>query len=208
MTTESTQAAATDTTQGGVQAVEAEGAKPEGEGKGTPEAVADAAAKDAPVKDAAKTEPEGEVKYEFKMPEGVEADEKTLADFTKVAKELKLSPENAQKLVDIRSAAVTAAKEQHAATVQGWADAVKADKELGGDKLQETLATAKKAIDLGPPELKELLNDSGLGNHPAVVKWAHAIGKALSEDSFKAGSTKPAEKTDTASVLYGSSSKT
>ena len=153
-----------------------------------------------------KTDLTAEVKYEFKIPDGVETDQKTLDEFTKVAKELKLSPESAQKLVDLRAAAVQTAKEQHAATVAGWADAVKADKELGGDKLAENLAIAKKAIDLGPPELKTLLEDSGLGNHPAVFKWAHAVGKALSEDTFKAGSSAPAVGKSTASVLYGGTS--
>lgn len=201
MTTE-TQATPTDTTQGAEQAG-ADGVKPEGEG--TPETVATATPEQ---KTDATTTEEAEVKYEFKMPDGVEADEKTLTEFTKFAKELKLSPENAQKLVDLRSAAVVAAKEQHAATVQGWADEVKADKVLGGDKLPESLAIAKKAIDLGPPELKELLEQSGMGNHPAVFKWAHAVGKALSEDSFKTGTTVPVVEKSTASVLYGGTAKT
>lgn len=201
MTTESTQASTTDTTQGAGQAVDADG-KPVSTGTTT----AAPTQVDTKVEDkgTTKTEPEGEVKYEFKMPEGIEADEKTLADFTKIARELKLKPEDAQKLVDLRSAAVAAAKEAHATTVKGWADAVKADKEIGGDKLTESLATAKKALDLAPPELKELLNDSGLGNHPALVKWAVAIGKALSEDTFKTGGTAPLQ-TDNAKRLYPSS---
>lgn len=178
----------------------ADGQKPGGDG--APDAVAAAAALAAGTK-ADGTSADAEVKYDFKLPDGVEPDQKTLDEFTKVAKELKLSPENAQKLVDLRSAAVTAAKEQHAATVKGWADEVKADKDLGGDKLAESLATAKKAIDLGPPELKALLEESGLGNHPAVFKWAHTVGKALSEDTFKAGSTTPVTEKSTASVLYG-----
>lgn len=200
MTTES-QAPADTNTPGEGQAT-AEGVKAPGEG--TPEAVAKATTEGTKT-DA--TAAEAEVKYEFKLPDGVEPDQKTLDEFTKVAKELKLSPENAQKLVDLRSAAVVAAKEQHAATVKGWADEVKADKDLGGDKLPESLATAKKAIDLGPPELKALLEESGLGNHPAVFKWAHAVGKALSEDTFKAGTSAPVESKSTASVLYGGTPK-
>ena len=203
MTTESTTVAATDTTQGGDQTKSADDVQV-GDGKGTPEPVANAADTKAPVEktDATKTE-EAEVKYEFKMPEGVEADEKTLAEFTKFAKELKLTPESAQKLVDLRSAAIVAANEAHTARVEGWAEEVKADKVLGGDKLTESLAIAKKAIDLGPPELKGLLDSTGLGSHPAVFKWAHAVGKALSEDTFKTGVTTPVTEKSAASVLYG-----
>lgn len=194
MTTESQASADTDTS--GVGQAGADGAKPEGEG--TPGAAANAAAEGENQNGTA-----AEVKYDFKLPDGVEPDQKALDEFTKVAKELKLSPESAQKLVDLRSAAVQAAKDQHVATVKGWADEVKADKDLGGDKLPESLAVAKKAIDLGPPELKALLEESGLGNHLAVFKWAHAVGKALSEDTFKAGSNAPVESKSTASVLYG-----
>ena len=57
-------------------------------------------------------------------------------------------------------------------------------------QLGENLAIARKAIDLGPPELKELLNSSGLGNHPEVVKLAYKVGKAISEDRFVTGSPK------------------
>jgi hypothetical protein len=192
MTTEAQVPAGTDTTQAGAQAG-AEGTKPEGEGAaGTPAAGSK----------------EAEVSYEFKAPEGVNLDKARLDEFTAVAKELKLPADAAQKVVDLAIKAETARAEAHAQQVSEWAEAVKADKELGGDKLTESVATAMKAIDLGPPELKELLNASGLGNHPAVFKWAHAVGKALSEDTFKAGAQAPAGPVDVAQRLYGGSTKT
>lgn len=125
-----------------------------------------------------------EVVYEFKAPEGVELDKGATAEFMAIAKDLKLAPEAAQKVVDIAVGMQQRAAEAHTTQVAKWADETRADKELGGDKLPQTLAVAARALALGPPELKQLLNDSGLGNHPAVVKWAHAIGKALSEDKF------------------------
>jgi hypothetical protein len=114
----------------------------------------------------------------------MELDKDATTAFTALAKEMKLAPEAAQKVVDIAAGMQQRAVEAHTAQVAKWADETKADKELGGDKLPQTLAVAAKALALGPPELKQLLNDSGLGNHPAVVKWAHAIGKALGEDRF------------------------
>lgn len=134
--------------------------------------------------DAPADKPEGEVDYTFELPEGVELDAKSMDEFKAMAKELKLPKEAAQKMVDLAAAREQARIETHAKTVADWAESVKADKEIGGDKLAANLAVARKAIDLGPPELKELLNVSGLGNHPAIVKWALAVGKALSEDNF------------------------
>jgi hypothetical protein len=142
-----------------------------------------------------------EVDYSFQMPEGIELDKASTDEFVAIAKELKLPKDAAQKVVDLAVRREQQRMETHRTTVAEWADQVKADKELGGDKLQETLAIAGKAIDLGPPELKQLLNNSGVGNHPAVVRWAYNIGKALSEDRFVAG--KAADKpTSTASRLF------
>lgn len=125
-----------------------------------------------------------EVAYEFKAPDGMELDKDATTAFTAIAKDLKLAPDAAQKVVDIAVGMQQRAVEAHTKQVAEWADQVKADKELGGDKLPQTLATAQKAMALGPPELKQLLNDSGLGNHPAVVRFMFTVGKALSEDKF------------------------
>lgn len=137
--------------------------------------------------DGSSTQKTDEVVYEFEIPQGIEVDQARLDQFKGLAKELGLTADAAKKVVEMEVARVQQAAEQHLKTITGWADAVKSDKEIGGDKLAENLATARKAIDLGPPELKELLNSTGLGNHPAVVKWALAVGKKLSEDAFVPG---------------------
>lgn len=198
MTTE-TQATGADTTQPGAQ-VDADG-KPVDTSAAKPAdtQVDPAAVKTDPAKDPAK--PDAEITYEFKAPDGIELDKARVAEFTAIAKELKLPADAAQKVVDLAIQAEVKRAEAHATQVADWAAEVKADKVLGGDKLAESTAIAMKAIDLGPPELKDLLNSSGLGNHPAVFKWAHAVGKALSEDTFKAGQP-PTATGDMASRLY------
>lgn len=143
-----------------------------------------------------------EVAYEFKAPDGVELDKDATTAFTAIAKDLKLAPDAAQKVVDIAVGMQQRAVEAHTKQVAEWADQVKADKELGGDKLPQTLATAQKAMALGPPELKQLLNDSGLGNHPAMVRFMHAVGKALSEDRFVPSTGGAPSSPDDASRFY------
>lgn len=146
-----------------------------------------------------------EVEYAFTTPEGVESlDPKRLEAFTALAKELKLPADAAQRVVDMAAAEAKAAADAHVTLVQSWADAVKADKVLGGDNLTASSVIARKAIDLGPPELKALLNSTGLGNHPAVFKWAHAVGVALSEDTFRtSNSAHSAPPGSIATRLYG-----
>ena len=81
-------------------------------------------------------------------------------------------------------------------TTEQWAADVKADKEIGGDKLVSSLSVAQRALDqFGTPELKEYLNSTGLGNHPELVKAFVKIGKSMSEDGMVTGS-----KTTTQSV--------
>jgi len=40
----------------------------------------------------------------------------------------------------------------------------------------------------GTPELTKLLNASGMGNHPEIIRAFYRAGKAISEDSFVGGS--------------------
>ena len=66
--------------------------------------------------------------------------------------------------------------------IETWENEAKADKDIGGDAFGANLATAKKAIDaFGDDALKSVLNESGLGSHPAVIKFAVNAGKALSD---------------------------
>jgi hypothetical protein len=127
--------------------------------------------------------------YEFKAPEGVQFDDTVIGAFSEVAKELNLPQDQAQKVLD-KMAPVIAARqlEQFQAARTEWAEAAKTDKEFGGEKLAENLGTAKKALDaLATPELRTLLEESGLGNHPEVIRVFYRAGKAISEDRFVAG---------------------
>lgn len=158
---------------------------------GTDDPVVEVKPGDEPAKPAEEPKPPAEVEYKFTAPDGVELDAPHLEKFTALAKELKLSPEHAQKAVDLVSQMELARIAEHAETVKGWLGAVKTDKELGGDKLPENLAVAKKVFSLLPEaqatELKGLLNQTGLEAHPVFFKLFHAVGKALSEDKFIPG---------------------
>lgn len=145
-------------------------------------------------------------KYEFTAGEGVELDTEALKDFEPVARDLNLTNEQAQKLVDAYPKILAGVQQRQAEAWQkqteGWAADVKADKEIGGDKLTANLSAAQRALDqFGTPELKEYLNATGLGNHPDLVKTFVKIGKAMSEDGMVDGSNQGQR--SAAEVLYG-----
>lgn len=195
MSTESQEAGAQTTEAGEQQAAEgtppnagSEGATGEQstEGKTATEVAAEAAAKAAT---------EAEIVYEFKAPEGVTLDKARVERFTVLAKELKLPADKAKAMFELATEVEVQRRQEHEALKAQWADEIKADKVLGGDKLEETLATAKKVFTLLPEkeatELKALLEVSGFGNHPSMVRLWHAVGAALSEDKFVSGGSAP-----------------
>ncbi len=141
--------------------------------------------------------------YEFTPPEGKEFDADVLGVFAEAAKEANLPQDAAQKVLDKIAPALAdkQARMMEAARTE-WTQSAKADKEFGGDKLGENLGIAKKALStFGTPELTALLNESGLGNHPEIIRAFYRAGKAISEDGFIAGKSKPAE-SDPAKRLF------
>lgn len=150
-------------------------------------------------------EPQVPESYDLKMPDGVELDKAAADEFTALAKELKLDQATAQKFADVGAKMAQRNLEQHAAMVQSWAESAKTDKEFGGDKFTENLAVARKAMDtFGSPGLKSLLDSTGLGNNPEVIRAFFKAGKAISEDGFVKGQQPAAAETDTAKKLFPS----
>lgn len=162
---------------------------------------------DKPAEKKEDDKPEGAPeKYEFQAAEGVELDTEALKEFEPVAREMNLTNEQAQKLVDVYPKILAGVQQRQVEawqqTTEQWAADVKADKEIGGDKLPSNLSAAQRALDqFGTPELKTYLNDTGLGNHPDLVKAFVKIGKAMSEDGMVTGSNDGQR--SAAEVLYG-----
>lgn len=113
-------------------------------------------------------------------------DSEVLDAFSDVAKDLNLSQENAQKVLDKVAPVIQArqAKVLEEARTQ-WAETSATDQEFGGDNLNANLETAKKALtNFGTKEFSTLLLESGLGNHPEMIRFMFRAGKAISEDTY------------------------
>jgi hypothetical protein len=147
-------------------------------------------------------------KYEdFKLPEGMQADPTTMGKFAEVAKKHGLTQEAAQEMVNLGAQMQAGNAESIKAAIQAqgeaWGKEALADKEFGGEKFEENLAVAKKGLDqFATPELKNLLVQTKLGNHPEVLRAFFRIGQAISEDGFVPGRVGSARKSN-AEVLYG-----
>lgn len=148
------------------------------------------AAKDKDKEDG-KDKPTGapEAYEDFTLPEGMEMDAEVLGEFKNLAKELNIPQAKAQQLIDFQTQLATKQAEEYQAAVakqsQEWAASIKNDPEIGGENYEKSVASAIKVIQsFGDPALTELLNQSGLGNHPALFKFCHRISAAISEDKF------------------------
>lgn len=77
------------------------------------------------------------------------------------------------------------AEQQSVEQAQQWVAELKKD-----PAFDNVVKNANRAVALAGPgaaELRQVLNETGLGNHPVLVRWAAAIGERLSETPFVPG---------------------
>jgi hypothetical protein len=146
---------------------------------------------------------------DFTLPEGMTLDSELLAEALPVFKDLGLTQTQAQGLVDLQSkkaeADAQAQMNDFNQMIDGWKDQSKNDKEFGGDKFEENVAIARSAIEsFGTPELKDLLSEHGVGNHPEVIRFMVKVGKLTQEKNIDGGGKPPNVSQDRADRLYPS----
>lgn len=137
--------------------------------------------------------------YEITAPEGVTLDTEALGIFEPIFREMTLTNAGAQKLVDAAPAFVDRIRGQVAQGVvadvvaarKAWSDEARADPEIGGAKFDESVSLAAKAFDrLGfapDGKFRSFLKESGLGNHPEMIRAMVKMGRAIGEDGFDRG---------------------
>lgn len=150
--------------------------------------------------------PEGGAYADYTLPDGAAADPKMKAEFDKVAGGLDLSQKGAQQLVDHFAKVQAEQTERWVGQVKQWGEDSKADKEIGGANFAANAGIAMQAVEtFGTPELKQVLNDYGLGNHPEVVRAFYRVGKAMGEGSLEKPANRPEGGTERSAeeVFYG-----
>jgi len=152
---------------------------------------------------------------EFKLPEGVKADEPAtkagLESFKAIAGAAGMTQEAAQSLVDQHFKDLQEAANQPyklwEETQTKWQQEVKGDKEIGGANYEPMKASIAKAIDkFGGPEaakIREAFNFTGAGNHPEIIRFLARLAKSVNEPAHVAGSAAVTpDPKNPAAVLY------
>lgn len=145
--------------------------------------------------------------YDFNFSDGYNVDTETLGKFTELAKGLDLTQEDAQKVMDLAvENMANAQKIQEQAWLkqrEEWAKDIKADKDFGGEKFNETMERAKRSIaNFFGEDVLTFLDATGYGDHPGLLKGLAKIDMAVGEDKIVDG--KPSEQMKSqAERLYG-----
>lgn len=140
----------------------------------------------------------------FKLPEGREADPVLMGEFSSVAKELGLTQDAGQKLIDLYEKAVGAQQAAWDAQAAKWPEQVKADPDLGGANFDKTKAEVSRVMaKFGTVELRQYLTDTKLGDHPELVRFVAKIGRAMGEDQVGNTSGQGAPEKTLEQIMYG-----
>jgi hypothetical protein len=143
-------------------------------------------------------------KYELELPEGFTLDEKVMGEFDPVLRELNLDNTQASKLANLYGKIRQSEVAAYGETVMEWGKQAAADAEIGGKAFPENVELARSALAThGTPELKGLLDSTGLGNHPEVIRFFARVGKTIpKEDGVVKPERSGGSQRDTAAVLF------
>lgn len=158
----------------------------------------------------------------FTLPEGVTVAPEQLTDFTGLLGQFETESKAdhakmqalGQQLLDRHLAAVQRIQQAQLDAWESqkvaWKDAFMADPELGGPRAQTTVDSALQFIrthggtEAEQAEFAQLMNTSGLGNHPAMIRMLARAGRAMSEGRPLVASAPPKAPTSRTEKLYGS----
>lgn len=169
-----------------------------------PEAKTDAPVELKKEEGAQSDEPAPPPTYEaFKLPEGITLEDSKLGEFTKELAEFQVKTkaeqafvqEFGQKLVDRHVAEVKNTidrlnehyTKQWEKNKSDWKEAVMKDPELGGNRQETVIKAAKEFVrthggtEAQQQEFFALMDSTGLGNHPAMIRILSKAGMSMSE---------------------------
>ncbi len=133
--------------------------------------------------------------YTFTAPEGAKLDDAIVADATPVFKELGLTQDQAQTLVNWyakQASSQSKAIETAVANMRAeWVSQIKADPEIGSKLNSHVIPEIGRLKDQLEPglrrEFEAAMNLTGAGDHPAFIKAFYALAQRVNEGTHVTG---------------------
>lgn len=126
---------------------------------------------------------------DFTVPDGWEVDSTHLDMAKPVFKEMGLTQEQAQKVVDLQVQITESQQKQWVETRKSWSDEVRSDPDVGGDKLESNILAVRELIGRAvskedAADLWSYFRETGAGNYPPLFRLLTKLANATGEDSF------------------------
>ena len=146
---------------------------------------------------------------DLKVPKDVNISEAQVEKIAELSTKHKLSTEAAQEILDSqvesRSEVLAQLESEHESKVESWIKDIKSDTELGGTKFKESAEQAQRVVKkFGSEKLTQILNETGYGNHPELVRTFARIGRAMADDKLITGTPVGGNSRPIEDVFYGS----
>lgn len=120
--------------------------------------------------------------YDLTAPEGFELNGEVETQFRAFAAERGWSKDDVSALKDMQVKLYEKQVEQHAETVADWGKQLKTDKEIGGNNYDANIGKAIAFRDtFFDKDARAILDKTGLGNHPEIVRGFVRAGIAMGE---------------------------
>lgn len=162
----------------------AEAPKPQTEPEQQPEA-----AQEPLEADQVPPDPDG---YRFNLPEGVPVDPVLVQGLKRFAFNKQWDQGTMNSIAEFWAGYSKFQHNQRGKQLESWSNALHAD---WGRDFHSNRQTALKGLEVAGEntgnQLRDLLNTSGALNNPAVMKFLHAVGTLMKEDSFVRGAPRP-----------------
>lgn len=147
----------------------------------------------------AQTEQTEPINYDFKELVGEAYDETKANEFTELLKGSNLPADKANEIVQYGLKYAQEAQEhiaqQRMEEVKGWGEETKTTLGKDFDSTVQKCGIAIERIETEIPNIRQVLNETGIGNKVEVVKAFALLGDLLSEDTGKGVNTPPAKQT-------------
>jgi len=151
---------------------------------------------------------------DVKLPEGMKLDNELTSKFNEYANKLNLSQKSANEMMSMAVELTERTQKQVAEAmgklqeqkIEGYKILLNQDEEIGGAKLNDSIATANIAYDgfFKDEGLRELLAEAGLTVHPKFIKALKNIGREMKQDKIRTSNQAAVSQRNREDVLYPS----
>jgi len=143
---------------------------------------------------------------EYEVPDyGLDEDELLLQSFKETAFQIGLTAEQVRYLTDWHAGYIMAVQDMHERMLTEELEELQHE---WGHRYKENLQTAARGFKaIADERFREMVEVSGLGNHPIMIRTFYRLGRAISEDALLESGVGKRQKKSPGEILYPNQGK-